>query len=169
MIGSIAVLAAVTLERLAELALAARNTGRLKVRGAIEHSPGHYPFMVALHVAWLAGLWWLAWDRPLHWGWLAVFGLLQILRVWVLVTLKGRWTTRIITLPGETLIRRGPYRLMRHPNYLVVVCEIAVLPLAFSLPQFAAVFTLANVILIAIRVRAEEAALDRASGAAARR
>jgi methyltransferase len=168
-IASIAVLAAVTLERLTELVLASRNTARLKARGAVEHSPAHYPLMVALHAAWLAGLWWLAWDRPLQWGWLALFGLLQVLRIWVLMTLKGRWTTRIITLPGETLIRRGPYRLMRHPNYLVVVGEIAVLPLAFGLPQFAAVFTLANAILIAIRVRAEEAALGGGTRAATRR
>jgi methyltransferase len=168
-IASIAVLAAVTFERLAELGLAARNTARLKARGAVEHAAGHYPFMVALHAAWLGGLWWLAWDRQLRCGWLALFALLQVLRIWVLVTLGGRWTTRIITLPGETLIRRGPYRLMRHPNYLIVVGEIAVLPLAFDLPQFAVTFTLANAILIAIRVRAEEAALGRASRAVARR
>jgi methyltransferase len=169
MIGSIAVLAAVTLERLAELLFATRNTARLKAQGAVEHAPGHYPLIVALHAAWLAGLWLFGWNRPVQWGWLALFGLLQVLRAWVLMTLKTRWTTRIITLPGETLIREGPYRLMRHPNYLVVVLEIAVLPLAFGLPQFAAVFALANAVVVAIRVRAEEAALAGASVAAARR
>jgi methyltransferase len=158
-IWSIAVLAAVTLERLAELGLARRNTARLMARGAIEHSPGHYPLIVALHAAWLIGLWLLAWNRPIQWGWLALFGLLQVARVWILLTLKGRWTTRIIIVPGETLVREGPYRLVRHPNYLVVVCEIAVLPLAFGLPQFALVFTLANAALIAIRLRAETTAL----------
>ncbi len=169
MIGSIAVLAAVTLERLAELVFATRNTARLKAKGGVEHAPGHYPLIVALHAAWLAGLWLFGWNRPLHWGWLALFGLLQVMRAWVLMTLKARWTTRIITLPGETLIRRGPYRLMRHPNYLVVVLEIAVLPLVFGLPQLAAVFSLANAVMIAIRVRAEEAALVGAGGAPARR
>jgi methyltransferase len=128
-------------------------------RGAVEHAPGHYPLIVLLHAAWLLGLWLLAWDRPVQWVWLVLFALLQILRIWVLMTLKGRWTTRIITVPGETLIRRGPYRLIRHPNYLVVVCEIAVLPLTFGLPLFALVFTLANSALIAIRVRAETTAL----------
>ena len=169
MIWSIAVLAAVTLERLAELVFATRNTARLMARGAVEHAPGHYPLIVALHFAWLASLWGLGWNRPLHWGWLAVFGLSQVLRAWVLMTLGARWTTRIITLPGETLIRQGPYRLMRHPNYLVVVLEIAVLPLAFGLPQMAAVFALANAIVMAIRVRAEEAALAGPGSAAARR
>lgn len=159
MIAPILVLAAVTAERIAELQYARRNTARLLAHGAVEHSPGHYPLIVALHAAWLAGLWFFGWNRPIHWGWLGLFGLLQVLRVWVLITLKGRWTTRIITVPGETLIRQGPYRLIRHPNYLVVVCEIATLPLAFGLPLFAAVFTLANSLLIAIRVRAETAAL----------
>lgn len=169
MIGSIAVLAAVTLERLAELLFAARNTARLKAKGAVEYAAGHYPLFVALHAAWLAGLWLFGWNRALHWGWLALFGLLQVLRAWVLMTLKARWTTRIITIPGETLIRQGPYRLMRHPNYLVVVLEIAVLPLVFGLPQFAAVFALANAIVIAIRIRAEETALAGPDGAPARR
>lgn len=169
MIAAIAVLAAVTVERVAELQLARRNTARLMAHGAIEHSPRHYPLIVALHAAWLAGLWLLAWDRAIQWGWLGVFGLLQVLRAWVLVTLKGRWTTRIITVPGETLIRQGPYRLIRHPNYLVVVGEIATLPLAFGLPLFACVFSLTNLVLIAIRVRAETAALATVNRAAASR
>lgn len=169
MIAPIVVLAAVTAERVAELQLARRNTARLMAQGAVEHSPGHYPLIVGLHAAWLAGLWLYAWNRPIHWGWLGLFGLLQVLRAWVLVTLKERWTTRIITVPGETLIRQGPYRLIRHPNYLVVVCEIATLPLAFGLPLFAAVFTLANSVLIAIRVRAETSALATVSRAPATR
>jgi methyltransferase len=111
----------------------------------------------------------LAWDRAIQWGWLGMFGLFQVLRAWVLVTLKGRWTTRIITVPGETLIRQGPYRLIRHPNYLVVVGEIATLPLAFGLPLFACVFSLTNLVLIAIRVRAETAALATVNRAAASR
>jgi methyltransferase len=168
-IAPIVVLAAVTAERVAELQLARRNTARLMAHGAVEHSPGHYPLIVALHAAWLAGLWLFAWNRPVHWGWLGLFGLLQILRFWVLITLKGRWTTRIITVPGETLIRRGPYRLIGHPNYLVVVCEIAVLPMVFGLPLFAAVFTLANAILLWIRIQAETSALATVSRAPAPR
>jgi len=168
-IASVLVLAAVTAERVAELVLARRNTARLMAQGAIEHSPGHYPLIVTLHAAWLAGLWLFGWDRPVQWGWLGVFSLLQVLRAWVLITLKERWTTRIITLPGETLVRRGPYRLIHHPNYLVVVGEIAVLPLAFGLPMFAAVFTVANATLLWIRIRAETSALATVNRAPASR
>jgi methyltransferase len=166
MIAPILVLAAVTAERIAELQYARRNAARLMARGGVEHGAEHYPWIVTLHAAWLAGLWLLAWDRPILWGWLGVFGLLQLGRAWVLLTLKGRWTTRVITVPGETLIREGPYRLVRHPNYLVVAGEIAVLPLAFGLPFFAAAFTLANAAVLAIRIQAENAALatvDRAT------
>lgn len=159
MTPAIALLAAVTAERLFELALASRNTARLKARGAVEYAPEHYPLIVALHGGWLAGLWWQGWNRPLQWGWLAAFGLLQLLRIWVLGTLKERWTTRIIVVPGESLVRRGPYRLISHPNYAVVVGEIAVLPLVLGLPWFAVAFSLLNAGVLWIRVRAETAAL----------
>jgi methyltransferase len=157
---TILVLAFVTIERLAELWLARRNTRNLLARGAFEAAPRHYPLIVALHAAWLAGLWLLAWDRQVNPGWLAVFAVLQLMRVWVLATLGARWTTRIIVLPGETLVRRGPYRLMRHPNYAVVVGEIAVLPLVFGLPWYALVFSLLNGLVLGIRIRAENAALS---------
>ena len=156
---SILILALVTAERLFELGLARRNTAGLLARGAVEHAPGHYPLIVGLHAAWLAGLWWLAWDRPAQWPWLAVFIVLQGLRVWVLTTLGPRWTTRIIVLPGEPLVRRGPFRLISHPNYAVVVGEIAVLPLAFGLPWFALAFSVLNAAVLWIRIRAESAAL----------
>ena len=166
MIGAILILAAVTAERLAELVLARRNTARLMASGAVEHAPGHYPMIVALHAAWLVCLWLAAWNRPIHWGWLALFAVLQILRAWVLMTLKGRWTTRIITVPGETLVRRGPYRLIDHPNYVVVIGEIAVLPLVFGLPLFALAFSLLNAGVLTIRIRAESRALSSLSNAA---
>lgn len=156
---SIAVLVLVTLQRLGELVLANRNTTRLKAKGAVEVGAGHYPLIVALHAAWLAGLWLLAWDRPVLLGWLLVFVVLQALRVWVIASLGGRWTTRIIILPQAPLVRRGPYRLLSHPNYVVVVGEIAVLPLAFGLPVFALVFSILNALVLTVRIRAEGAAL----------
>jgi methyltransferase len=116
---------------------------------------------VLLHAAWLLGLWWLAFDAPVSWSWLAAFVVLQGLRVWVLLTLGERWTTRIIVLPGAPLVSGGPYRLLSHPNYAVVVAEIAVLPLVFGLTFYALVFSLLNAIVLAIRVRAENAALAR--------
>ncbi len=159
MTGAIVLLALVTAQRLGELVLAQRNTRRLLAQGAVEASPGHYPLIVGLHAAWLAGLWLLAWDRPINLAWLAVFAVLQLLRVWVIATLGGRWTTRILVLPGEPLVRRGPYRLLSHPNYVVVVAEIAVLPLAFGLGLYALVFSLLNAAVLTIRIRAESRAL----------
>lgn len=160
MIVSILVLGLVTAQRLGELALARRNTRRLLARGAREFGAGHYPLIVALHGAWLAGLWILAWDRPVRWPWLIVFLILQGLRVWVIASLGERWTTRIIVLPGAPLVRRGPYRLVPHPNYMVVAAEFAVLPLSFGLILYAAAFFAANAAVLAIRLRAETRALD---------
>jgi methyltransferase len=160
---SIAVLALVTLQRLGELVLARRNTARLLAAGAVEHGLGHYPVIVALHAAWLAGLWLLAWDRPASRPWLGVYVALQVLRAWVLFTLGSRWTTRIIVLPGLPLVRGGPYRLLRHPNYAVVIAEIAVLPLVFGLPWYALAFSLLNAAVLAMRIRAENVALASAS------
>jgi methyltransferase len=156
---TVAILLFVTLQRLGELVLARRNTARLLARGAYEVAPGHYPLIVLLHAAWLLGLWWLAFDAPVSWLWLAAFVVLQGLRVWVLLTLGDRWTTRIIVLPGTPLVSGGPYRLLSHPNYAVVVAEIAALPLVFGLTSYALVFSLLNAIVLAIRIRAENAAL----------
>lgn len=159
MITSILLLGFVTVERIGELVLARRNTARLLGRGGSEHSAGHYPFIVALHAFWLLGLWAIAWDRPTNLVWIAVFGILQAMRFWILATLRDRWTTRIITIPNEVLVRRGPYRFIDHPNYAVVICEIAVLPMAFGLWEFALVFSVLNAGILTIRIRAENNAL----------
>jgi len=161
------VIALVTLLRLAELAHARRNTARLMARGAIEHGRGHYPVIVTLHAGWLTALAVLVPpDTPPQWPWLAVFAALQIARVWIIASLGSYWTTRIITLPDAPLVRRGPYRFLRHPNYLVVVGEIAVLPLAFGAWHIALGFSILNALILAWRIRVEQAAL--ASRAAAR-
>ena len=163
MTGAVVILALVTLQRLGELWLAARNTRRLLARGAREVSAAHYPLIVAVHAAWLAALWWFAPGRPIHAGWLALFVLLQIARMWVVASLGERWTTRIIILPGAPLVRRGPYRFVSHPNYLVVIGEIAALPLVFGLWQLALAFSLLNAAVLIIRIRAENAALASAT------
>ena len=157
MTPAILLLAAVTLERLSELWLARRNTTALLAKGAYEVAPGHYPLIILLHTLWLVGLWALGWAAPLILGWLAVFLALQITRFWVMATLGGRWTTRIIVLPGAPLVTGGPYRFVTHPNYLVVIGEIAVLPLCLGLPWYALVFSVANLLVLGIRVRAENA------------
>lgn len=156
---AVLLLAFVTLQRLSELVVARRNTRRLLAAGGVEVGREHYVLIVALHAAWLGGLWVFAWDEPVHPLWLAAYGLLQVLRGWVLGSLGARWTTRIIVVPGETLVRRGPYRWLPHPNYLVVAGEIAVLPLALGLGWYAAVFSLLNAAVLTVRIRAEERAL----------
>ena len=150
-----------TLERLGELWLANRNTRRLIAAGGHEVAPGHYPLIVTLHAAWLTALWWLAPARPVNLRLLMLFGVVELARLWVLQTLGRRWTTRIIVVPDETLVRRGPYRYLDHPNYAVVVAEIALLPLVFGLWRTALVFTLFNAAALAIRIRQENRALGR--------
>lgn len=157
MTPAVLLLAAVTVERLAELWLAHRNTATLLAQGAYEVAPGHYPLIIALHTLWLVGLWGFGWAAPVHPGWLAVFLALQVPRFWVVATLGRRWTTRIIVLPGAPLVRSGPYRFLMHPNYLVVIGEIAILPLCLGMPGYALFFSVANLAVLAIRVRAENA------------
>lgn len=158
----------VVLQRLIELVYARRNTARLLARGAREVGRGHYPLLVLLHGGWLAALFLLLpADGPVFWPLLALFGLLQLGRLWVLLTLGRFWTTRIVTLPGAPVIRSGPYRFCRHPNYLIVAAEIAVLPLAFGAWKIALVFSLLNAAVLLHRIRVEDAALSprRAAGA----
>ena len=154
------VLALVTLQRLGELVLARRNTRDLLAQGGVEVAPQHYPLIIACHSLWLASLWLFGWSQPVALGWLVLFALLQGMRGWVLATLGARWTTRIIIVPNEMLVARGPYRWLKHPNYAVVVAEIAVLPLVLGLPVIALVFTLANAGVLFVRIRAENSALS---------
>ncbi|MEO7602193.1 MAG: isoprenylcysteine carboxylmethyltransferase family protein, partial [Sphingomicrobium sp.] len=133
----------------------------LLAAGGQEVAAGHYPLIVLIHAAWLGSLWWLAPGWPVSLPLLALFGLVELGRLWVLATLGRRWTTRIIVIPGEALVRRGPYRFVDHPNYLVVAAEIAVLPLVFGLWQVALIFSLLNAAVLWVRIRAENWALGR--------
>jgi methyltransferase len=152
-------LGAVTAQRLAELSIARRNTAILVGRGAFEVASRHYPAIVALHALWLGSLWFFGSAQPLNSNWLEIFLVLQTLRGWILITLGVRWTTRIFVLPGVPLVTAGPYRFLAHPNYLVVIGEIAALPMCLGLPWFALAFSVANAIVLAIRIRAENTAL----------
>lgn len=169
MIFALLLLGWTTVQRLGELVVASRNTAALKARGGVEAGASHYPVMVAMHAAWLAGLWLLAWDRPVNWQvnwpWAAAFAVGQALRFWTLCVLGRRWTTRIIVVPGETLVHAGPYRFLSHPNYVAVSIEIAALPLAFGLVAYAIVFSLLNLAMLWVRIREENRAL---TGAASR-
>ena len=153
------ILSLVTLQRLGELLLAERNTRRLLAQGAHEVGRAHYPFVVAVHAGWLVTLWLLGPGPPIHVLPLIVYLLLQVARVWVIAALGKRWTTRIIILPGAPLVRSGPYRWFDHPNYLIVIGEIALLPLVFGLPVVAAFFSVLNAIVLWVRIREENQAL----------
>lgn len=157
-------------ERLAELAVALRNTRWALARGGTESGRGHYPAMVALHTALLGGC--LAEaalaGRPfvplLGWTMAAVVVAAQALRWWCIRTLGHRWNTRVIVVPGLPLVTGGPYRLLRHPNYVAVAAEGIALPLVHGAWVTAVLFTLLNAVLMAVRVRCEEAALASAGG-----
>ena len=157
---AIAILSFVTLQRLTELPIARANTQRLLANGGHEVAPGHYPLIVAVHAGWLAALWVQAPGQPVRIGFFLLFLLLTALRIWTLRTLASRWTTRIIVVPGERLVARGPYRFASHPNYLVVIGEIAVLPLTFGLWRTALLFSALNGVVLAIRIHAENRALS---------
>ena len=163
-VGAGLFLAFLVLQRLAELALSRRNTRALMAEGAREVAPGHYPLIVALHAAWITALVVLGHDAQLQIGWLVIFAVLQLFRLWILRTLGRRWTTRII-VTDTPLVAYGPYRWIAHPNYLLVVCEIAVAPLVLGLGWVAVVFSVLNAAVLSIRIRAENAALAAGRGA----
>ena len=153
-------LALVALQRVGELIYAQRNTQRLLESGGTEVGTSHYPLIVLLHAAWLVTMavvippyvtpnWWL----------IGLYVLLQPLRIWTIAALGPYWTTRVITVPGAPVVRRGPYRFFRHPNYVVVCAEIAILPLAFGAIEVAIVFSILNAALLSYRIRIEERTL----------
>lgn len=150
----------VLLQRLLELVWAQRNTRRLLDEGAVEHGASHYPYFVLLHASWLVAIVFsVSPGASISWLWVAAYALLQIGRIWAMASLGRFWTTRIITLSGAPLVARGPYRYVRHPNYIVVAGEIAVLPLVFDLWLIAILFSAANAILLRERIAQEKEAL----------
>ncbi|WP_182111279.1 MULTISPECIES: isoprenylcysteine carboxyl methyltransferase family protein [unclassified Actinotalea] len=160
------VVAVTALERLAELVVSTRNARWSFARGGVETGKGHFPPMVALHTGLLAAcvVEVHAFDRPfipvLGWTALAAVVASQALRWWCIGTLGPQWNTRVIVVPGLPLVNRGPYRFLRHPNYLVVVAEGIALPLVHTAWVTALAFTVLNaVLLLGFRIPAEERAL----------
>jgi methyltransferase len=160
-----ALLGFLTLQRIAELWWARQNERRLLAAGGVEYGRSHLLLIVFLHAAWMIGMWVLAYHRPVEPLFFVIVVILQIARFWVLATLGRRWTIRIIVVPGEKLVARGPYRWLRHPNYTVVTGEIAAVPLALGLPLYALVFSILNAAVLAVRIPAENAALAAAASA----
>jgi methyltransferase len=158
----------VGLERVAELVVSLRNARWSFERGGVESGKGHYPFMVVLHTGFLAGclVEAIVADRPfipaLGWTMFAVVLLAQGLRWWCITVLGHQWNTRVIVVPGLSLVAAGPYRWMRHPNYVAVVAEGIALPLVHTAWITAVLFLLLNIPLLTVRIRAEEAALETA-------
>jgi methyltransferase len=153
-------IALVIAQRLAELVYAQRNTRALLAKGAVEIGRAHYPLFVLLHASWLLAIV-LALPKPppVHWLPLVGYVVLQLLRVWTVASLGPFWTTRIITLADAPLVRRGPYRFVRHPNYMIVAGEIVLLPLVFGEVVIAVIFTVLNAALLFWRIREEETGL----------
>lgn len=167
----VALVALVACERLGELALARRHAAWARARGAREFGAAHYPALVALHAAWIVAWPLEAWLRgPRLAGgaalWLLLFGAAQVLRYAAIASLGRRWNTRIFVLPGVSPIRRGPYRYLRHPNYVAVVLELAALPLAFGAVHTAAIVGALNLaLLLFVRIPVETRALASNDGA----
>lgn len=153
--------ALVAVQRVAELFISRRHERALRAQGAVEHGAAHYPFIVAVHAGWLASLaLWCALAPPvINPALIAAYVALQPLRAWVIASLGRYWTTRIISLPAAPLVRRGPYRFLKHPNYVVVVLEIAVLPLALGAWQIAVAFSILNALVLSVRITTENRAL----------
>jgi len=162
--GAVALLTFITFQRFIEFIWDRQNTQRLRAAGAIEFGGLHYPAVMLVHAAWLAGLWVLGYDHNVVPAYLIAFLVLQIARYWVLWTLGRRWSTRVIVLPGAALIESGPYRLMRHPNYVVVAGELLLAPLALGMPVYALVFLALYAGAAYLRIQVENSALTWAPG-----
>jgi methyltransferase len=154
----------IILQRLAELTIAKRNEQWMKSKGAIEFGQGHYPAMVFIHTAFfivfISEVSLL--EKGLSDFWpilLSLFVMTQAMRVWALTSLGRYWNTKIIILPGAEVIKKGPYKIIKHPNYLIVALELIIIPLVFNAFFTMALFTLLNIIILSIRIPAEEKAL----------
>ncbi len=157
-LGTFLFLAFIVVQRLGELVIAKRNTAALLARGAHEVGAAHYPVMVALHSAWVLCLLIFGYSQEIHLGWLALYAVLQVFRVWILGTLGRRWTTRIIVI-DEPLVAKGPFRFIPHPNYTLVVFEIFVAPMVLGLVWVALLFSLLNAAMLYHRIGVEDGAL----------
>ena len=159
----------VSIQRLLELAYSRSNERRLRAMGAVEFGASHYPLMVGLHTLWLASTLVEGLQRgpqiPAWWPVpLAAFLLVQPLRYWAIISLGTNWNTRVLVVPGVKLVKSGPYRYLSHPNYLVVAVEILTFPLIFGAWITAIVFSILNAVLLYVRIRTENRALQEHAG-----
>ena len=162
------VIGIVILQRLGELIIAKRNEVWLRANGAIEYGKLHYKFIVMLHTLWFVSMLIEYWYRNglveiklsmFNYSLLGIFAVLQLMRVWVLTSLGKYWNTKILVIPNAQLVAKGPYKFIKHPNYVVVVLELLVLPLAFNLIITAALFSVLNAAVLYVRIKEENKAL----------
>ena len=162
------VIAIVIAQRLGELVIAKRNEVWLRANGAIEHGKSHYKLIVLLHTLWFVSMLVEYWYNnglveieltTFNYVLLGVFAVLQLLRVWVLASLGKYWNTKILVIPNARLVAKGPYKFIKHPNYVVVILELLVLPLAFNLTITAALFSVLNAAVLYVRIKEENKAL----------
>jgi len=154
----IAFISFIILQRLSELYIASRNEKWLVQNGAIQYGQSHYPFMVAMHTLFIIALiteYNLRGGTPISFGFLIAFLLVLAFKFWALSSLGKYWNTKIYRIPGVYPVKKGPYKIFKHPNYMEVVCEIAIIPLVFHLYYTAMLFTLLNAIMLTVRISVE--------------
>jgi methyltransferase len=145
-------------QRLSELYIASRNEKWLLSQGAIEYGRSHYPYIVALHTLFIISIiveYMLRGNTPINYIFLVLFALLLMFKFWALSSLGKYWNTKIYRVPGSGPVKKGPYKLFKHPNYFIVVCEIAIIPLVFNLYYTAIIFTVLNAIMLSVRIKVE--------------
>jgi methyltransferase len=145
-------------QRLLELYVSARNQKWLLSQGAVEYGAEHYPFMIALHTLFITSLiaeYWFSGIKQIDFVFLIIYLLLLVFKIWVLSSLGKYWNTKIFRVPGNGPVMKGPYKIFRHPNYFVVICEIAVIPLVFHLYYTTIIFTVLNAIMLYVRIGVE--------------
>ena len=154
----------IVLQRMAELYIAKKNEISMKQKGAIEFGKGHYPFIIMIHSLFFVSLIneVVIFHKELSPSWpffLVIFLLIQLGRVWALYSLGEFWNTKILVLPNANIVRKGPYRFIKHPNYLIVTAEFLIIPLLFQAYMTAVIFSVLNALVLTIRIRIEEKAL----------
>jgi len=151
-------IAILVIQRLTELFISRRNEKWLLSQGAIEYGSGHYPWMVAMHTVFIFSLiaeYYLRGGEPMSFMFLMLFVALLLFKYWILTSLGNYWNTKIYRIPGSAPVRKGPYKYFKHPNYVDVVCEIAIIPLVFHLYYTAIIFSVLNAIMLTVRLKTE--------------
>jgi len=148
----------VIIQRLSELYIAKGNEKWLRSQGAVEYGKEHYPFIVALHTLFIISIiveYILRGNTPIDFVFLILFALLLLFKFWALSSLGKYWNTKIFRVPGAGPVKKGPYKIFKHPNYFIVICEIAIIPMVFHLYYTAIIFTVLNAIMLTVRIRVE--------------